>query len=367
MNKIYIFENTNSLHIEEALITMYSVFSGDYEVQFCLSDKAIQRVKKNDKIILNTINISKISSLLLFLKNIKNDDIVIYPTISVRNISLLYFLSFFINKNIYYIRNSNSWLKYANHQNNILFKLISNFTTFLKKRLLKKAYQIFVANSNLKNYLKLNDIKKTINIVPYKFFDKNNYYASVYTDRLSIVIPGGIDTSKKDLSLIRRATSNLTQSRKDKLTIVLLGKPNSEKDLVFCKEWKKEIGTSLVYFTNFIPDTKFSKILKEAHFVLGILTINYEDRYNKEIYGVTKDTGVDAQAISYGKPLIINKEFNVAKEIVTSSIGFENSDNLSKILEQIIMSENYNHLALIAMKNSEQLSLDNTINNLEGI
>jgi hypothetical protein len=367
MTKIYIFENTNSLHIEEALVTLRRVFKQNYEVQFCLNDKAINRVKNNTEIMGNVINISKIYDFVSFLKNIDRDDIVIYPTVSARNINLLYLMSFYINKNIYYIRNSNSWLKYSNHQDKIIFKLISNITTFLKKKLLKKSYQIFVANSNLKNYLEENQINKTINIVPYKFFDESNYTSNLDINNLKIVIPGGIDISKKDLLLIREATKSLTQDIKNKFTIILLGKPSRKEDLHFCEEWKKEMGKSLEYFTSFIPDSQFTNTLKESHFVLGILTIDYEDKYNKEVYGLTKDTGVDAQAIAYGKPLIINQEFKVASEIETSSIGFTNSHDLSKIIEGLVNSKNYNEVSLNAMQNSKQISRENIINKLKGI
>jgi hypothetical protein len=276
-------------------------------------------------------------------------------------------MSFFINKNIYYIRNSNSWLKYANHQNKINYRIISNIVTFIKKNLLKRAYQIFVANSNLQKYLNDNDIKNIVNIVPYKFFDIQNYNKINNSNTINIIIPGGIDISKKDLPLIKKAFGMTDKYIQEKIKISLLGRPSRDIDKQFCEDWKKEIGSSLEYFEKFVSDEDFSQKLKESHYVLGILEINYEDKYNKEIYGITKDTGVDAQAVAYGKPLIINAEFNVSKEIESSTIKFKNAENLANILTNIVEDNNYADIQEKALYNCKKLSLNNVKNNLKGI
>ena len=367
MNKIYIFENTNSLHIEEALITIYKLFKEKYRVRFCLNEKAMNRVINNNIIVENTHEITTFLDLIKFIRTIKKDDIVIYPTISTRNIALLFIMSFFIEKNIYYIRNSNSWIKYAKHQKSIKNRILSNMSTYLKKKILNKSYKIFVANGNLKNYLQNNHIAKKIEIVPYKIFDANKAKIVKYEDTYRFVIPGAIDISKKDLMLIRRATQLLNQKILEKIEIILLGKPSRDEDLDFCKSWKKEIGSSLQYFTSFIPDDEFTNVLSKSHFILGLLSIDYEDKYNKEIYGLTKDTGVEAQAIAYGKPLIINDDFKVITEIKNSSISFKDSEDLSKILCKIIENNNYEEIAEKAFTNSQKISLENIRKNLKDL
>lgn len=357
MNKIYIFENTNSLHVEESLITLKEIFSDKNEVIFCLNNKAINRVHDNNNIMESCIPMTSYLESINFFRKIDDNDLVVYPTISARNICILFVLSLFVSKNIYYIRNSNSWLKYSNHQKNILFKLISNITTFFKKKLLKKAYQIFVANSNLKNYLLSHNIENQINIVPYKFFDETNVKQLTTGTRFKFVVPGGIDLAKKDLTLIRSAVSYLSQSDMDKIEIILLGKPAKKSDLDFCNEWKKEVGNTLHFYTSFIPDNEFSNVMKDSHFVLSVLNIKHQDKYNDEIYGVSKDTGVDAQAIAYGKPLIINSEFYVVNEIETSSVGFDSAEHLSKIIKIYIDNNNYENIANKALINCKKLSL----------
>ena len=47
MNKIYIFENTDSLHVEESLKTLNEIFSKRYSVIFCLNEKSLSKVSEN--------------------------------------------------------------------------------------------------------------------------------------------------------------------------------------------------------------------------------------------------------------------------------------------------------------------------------
>jgi hypothetical protein len=367
MNKIYIFENTNALHIEESLETMFEIFSLKYDVIFCLGDKAVSRVNDNVGIMKHSIALNSIWKVLSFFRAIDENDIVIYPTISVRNSVLLFLLSFIVTKNIYYIRNSNSWLEYSRHKTDVVSRVLSNVTTFIKKILLKRAFQIFVANTNLKEYLESRGVVKKINIVPYKFFDKENISSVSENERFKFVIPGGIDVSKKDLELIRSATNILSKEDRERFTVVLLGRPANKLNHEFCKQWESDVGDTLKYYTSFIPDREFTTVLRECHFVLGVLNVNFKDKYNSEIYGVSKDTGIDAQAIAYGKPLIINTEFRVAKEIVSSSIGFDNALELAGIIKTQIYDGDYQDLSGKAIENSHNLSLENIVKQLKDV
>ena len=69
---------------------------------------------------------------------------------------------------------------------------------------------------------------------------------------------------------------------------------------------KKELKESLIYYNRFIENGEFDAVLREATVLLGVLNVEFQDRFNKEIYGQTKDTGIEAHAIAYSKPLIVN-------------------------------------------------------------
>lgn len=364
MNKkvIYIFENTNSLHVEESLQTLYEILSIKYDVKLCLGNKTIDRVKGNRLIMANMENLSGIKKIFYFLKQNGNKYPVIFPTISCRNISLVFLISFFIKKNIYYIRNSNSWLMYPKHTKGIDL-IVSYITTFFKRRMLRRAHKIIVANENIRDYLK-KTFGGNIEIVPFKYFNEKNCIHSQYFDKLRIVVPGSIDISKKDLFLIRDAMKLFSAAELKKIQVVLLGKPSDNKSSSFCEAWKKEAGDSLSFHKNFIPDGEFQKILQQAHCILGLFPIRYIDKYNQETYGESKDTGVEAQAISYGKPFIVNNDFAVVKKISSSSLLFIDSNDLASKIKSLLCPDAYERISLEALKNSRKFTINKIVDEL---
>ena len=368
MSRIYIFENTSSLHAEEALITTYNILNRlDYEVSLCLGPRTAQRVANNEFLMAkDVILVPSLGKLFKFISNVKKHDIVVYPTIAARNVVLLFIMNLFIAKNIYYIRSSNSWLKYSNHQGGFGVKTIRLITHYIKKYLLKNAFQIFVANANIKAHL-AQYTDKCINIIPYKLAE-DNLSSPKFQTPLTYLIPGAVDTNKKDLNQIRQATALLTPQELENVKIVLLGRPSNPVDVKFCNQWKSEIGDSLTIYDKFIPTEEFDGQLKNAHYIIGILTIDYQDKYNQEIYGVTKDTGVDAQAIAYGKPLIINKPFAILPEIASSSQLFGNPAELADIFKASMASPaHYDGLSQAAIDNSQKFTLDIIVSKLENI
>lgn len=368
MNKMFLLEVTEALHAEESLDTLHQMFKSKYDVKLCLGKKTLNKFSSKSKFDKEKVGLASFLFSLIF-KRLDKDDIVVFPTISVRNVSLVFLISLFSPKNIYYIRNSNSWLKNSSHAEGVFCRILTNYTTFLKKIMLKRAYQVFVANTSIKNYLLDNFVLNEINIVPYKFYIERNVKVKRKLDssKLNIVVPGAIHTDKKNLSLIRSAFNILDDEIKRKVTIVLLGKPSRKSDFEFCESWKSDAGDSLIYFNEFVSDEVFSDYMEESDCILGVLNINYFDKYNAEIYGLSKDTGIDAQAISYGKPLIINNDFNVINEIISSTLKFHDEKSLAACIFALEDNVYMNNISDEAILNCNKLSLDKVISNLVNI
>lgn len=370
MSKIYIFENSNYFHVEEALVSTYKVLKAlNFEIVMALGSIPLATISNNNFLMSkNIIPANGILNLLRFILSVKKDDIVVFPTITARNIIFIYFTSFIFSKNIYSLQSANSWIHLSDHPAAFHNRLIRRLLHFLKQRLLKSAFQIFVANTNIKCFLQKH-ILTPINIVPFKFYETDAVILP-FTTPVNFVIPGAVDLSKKNIHHIREATKKLNHADLEKIRIILLGGPTSPADKQFCKDWKTEIGDSLITYDNFIPTEEFEYQLKNAHFIIGALKVDYEDKYNKEIYGTTKDTGVDAQAIAYAAPLIINEPFKILPETESSSLTYDSSTKLANYLKKIPNDQKlFLDLQNQAMKNSQKFTLINIktkINNLSG-
>jgi len=362
--KIFIFENSNSAH-EEGIETVVKILNKlDYKIYLCLNKISIFRIKefKLDNYIEDIIDISNIIGIFKVLKLMKSCDLAFYNTISARNSFMLFMLSFLIKNNIYAVKNCNSWIKYSNHKGTFINKLVRFLSYKMKNNMMKRSYFMVVANTNTKKYLSLHT-KKNIEVIPYKYFDEKKV-AVDKSNYITFVVPGGIDLNRKPLFDIKNASSMLSVDELKNIQIILLGKPKNKTDELFCKEWKDDIGESLKYYNSFVSVQEYEYVLSHSTFILSNFNINFEDKYVKEIYGKTKDSGVDAQSICYGKPLIVNTGFIVVKEIVSSTTYYSNAEELYKIFSNIISNKNKN-LENIAFHNSMKFTIDRIAKNIK--
>lgn len=175
-----------------------------------------------------------------------------------------------------------------------------------------------------------------MSIIPFNMFDKNNVNTT-NNGKFTFVVPGAIDLKRKDLSLIRDAMYLFSKNELSKFKLILLGRPISEDDNAFVKNWKSDIGDSLVYYNEFIDDNEFNIVLKNADVIMGVLNINFQDKYgNREIYGLTKDTGIEAHAIAYAKPLFVNYDYQVDLCLESTTIKFKDINDCYRKMEDLI-------------------------------
>ena len=64
-------------------------------------------------------------------------------------------------------------------------------------------------------------------------------------------------------------------------------------------------------------------VIKDKEAVFKKTLLNFQDKYgNREIYGLTKDTGIEAHAIAYAKPLFVNYDYQVDICLESTTIKF---------------------------------------------
>lgn len=357
MKRLFIFENSNAPH-ETSIISAIKIFKSlGFHVVLCLNHKSIDRITQLDSLVnIKIVNISKFTGLVSFYKIYKNSDYVLFNTILLRNLFMVVIVSMISKHNIYYMRNINSWFHRPNNDNvNFKNKILGNILFFTKKVLLTKSTLLAVGSYNMQEYLLEKTNKKSF-VIPFNIFEKNKIHIQS-NDKYTIVIPGTIDLIRKDLNIIAEATYLLNDNELEKLDIILLGRPISEKDKLFVINWKKKIGSSLTYYDKFIKDDEFEKVLKNADIIMGTLNVNYQDKYgNQEIYGKSKDTGIEAHAIAYAKPLFVNEDYSVDKYLESTTLKYIDANDCYLKIRALSNKEivfDFNDL----IRNSENYSL----------
>lgn len=350
--KVYIIETSNAPHETSALNTLKIFDKKGYAPVLCLNSVSEKRVYKLIGEAYKDIKVTKISGLLSVLKlnrKINKEDYVFYNTILLRNLWNVLIISLFTKNNIFHLRNINSWFAKPKGKTSLKNKILGLLLHMSKKHILYRRAKFFAVGSyNMKEFLSTKSDKNTF-VVPFGLFREQEKESTIKKEKVfTFVIPGTIDLNRKNLSVIREATLLFNKQDLKKFKVILLGRPVRDSDKNFVKNWKEEIGSALKYYDEFIPDTIFENTLKDADIIMGVLNMNYQDKYgNEEVYGVSKDTGIEAHAIAYRKPLLINEEYEVDSFLKTLTIKFkEGKDCYNKMYLLMQKKEAMNNQAL---------------------
>lgn len=364
MKRFIIIENSNSAH-EEGIVSLVKLLKlkGLYVVLLLGKINLARAMELKLNQIADEIHpLRRYSSIFNVLNFRRCDDVIIYNTISVRNSVFTFVTSHGRGRNIYYIRNANSWLKYSWHYTSIIDYFTRNISTYLKKGMLKKAKMILVENSRLKDYLISHSVMN-VEVVPFKLYDEF-LQAPRLSTKVNFVVPGIVDFKTKRIDMVVEAFLSLDMEVRKRVQLTLLGRTKGVTEENKCREWKQLLGLSFVYFSSFVPVHDFSKIMSECDAVLSALIVKHRCEHFSEVYGLTRGSGVDAHAISHGLPLIVNYDFNVDSEYEASTIKFKDAEELSLIISQLVnFPENLDKLKSAAAVNAQNYSLVSIFSN----
>jgi hypothetical protein len=302
-----------------------------------LNSKSIERINKLGGINnIEIINISGLFGLSGFFKVFKRHDFVLFNTILLRSLLVTYIVSIFSRNKIYYLRNINSWFYRPTINKVTLKNRLLGIILHSVKKIIKKDAKFFIVGSfNMQNYLSLKANIPSF-VIPFNMIKGRQSYID-NSDLYTFVIPGVIDLKRKDLNRIKEATLLFNKDDVKRFKIILLGYPSNQTDLDFIIEWKNRLGPAIEYYDNFIDDGEFDRVLRGADIIMGVLNTSYQDKYgNREIYGKTKDTGIEAHALAYIKPLIVNSEYQVDKYMHSSSVKFTTPKDCYHIMKSLI-------------------------------
>ena len=165
---------------------------------------------------------------------------VIHNTISVRSSSVTLVVSIVSLRNIYYIRNANSWLEYSWNSSFWKHRLFALVSTAIKKRLLSYAYLLLVEKFSIQQYL-LNKQNLPVEVIPFGL-GRVKFNKKIKSEVLTLVVPGVIDCGRKNIHELCEAVGMIPVAQRQKIKLILLGKPKTKADLINCELWQKDLA-----------------------------------------------------------------------------------------------------------------------------
>ncbi len=363
-------------HVKFLYTMMRICKTKDTNVTIFTTKKIISRIKTylDDKskyeIILKEDNES-LSSFLKKVEKICNEkeiDLLFVNTIQMSSINIPPYISFRPKtKMIITIHVVNHWLKtkFAFGVKNIARVIDTNISIFLiRKIILPKFNAINVIYPPIKEYIKKNtNYKKQVFTLPFNFYDKTKKVEkSKKESKIRFILPGLIETYRRNYDLALNVFEKLFEKYGKKISLYILGKPvgtGGNRIIQRCEKLKNK-GYDILFSKGFIPEKDYNRISSESDIIFSPLNvITKRDSGIKEIYGKTEGSALPFEAIQYSKPLIVPQEFIVINEMKSSTLKYKSSEDLEKILVELIENNNkLEDLKKEACKNSEKFSLE---------
>jgi len=295
----------------------------------------------------------------------KNIDLLFVNTIHETIFDLARYLNFNPKcRKVLTIHHVNAWLKprLIFKPNKIIGTANTNLSLPLIKVILPRYDGINVIYSPLKDYIQKNlDYKKKIFTFPSSIFEVEQI-TKKDSDAVTIVVPGLIQKHRKKFEIILPVLKNLFKTYGNKIKVYILGRAVDSYGRNIQKEFEefKKRGYNIVTYHHFVEEKTFHRVIKESDIILAPIRIESKaDNEIKEYYGKTVGSGIIYNAIKFTKPIIVPSEFKMLKELETSTLKYDNFNELEKILTDYIEKPNVRKkLSFEAIKNAKNFSLE---------
>ena len=213
----------------------------------------------------------------------------------------------------------------------LIIKEFYGFEFIHRKQFIAKAtHYLFPSKNSLEyatNSYPINTLKTAI--LPFTF--RLDYPIATTDDRSKmIVIPGKIETKRKDFELIYSFAKQLVSILNDELELVFLGESLTieSNNLLEILRGLSTDKLKITFFNSLVDPITFEEYFSKADLVFCPMIVDTVFNLSKEKYGHSKVSGGVNDAIHYGKPIIISKEYPIDEAIVNECITFESIPDL---------------------------------------
>lgn len=288
-----------------------------------------------------------------------NLDITIFNTIPLGKSTLHYINYFKKNQGRKYIgiHNLNSWFTFGKKRVKNLIRL------YLKREILKKTSGIIVLNEQLKKNIKS---KTSIPVISFPFkIPIDSLNIKNLNSEVTFVIPGSVEEGRRDYRLLLLTFKKIIK-KQPKIKFIFLGQIKSQTVANMINDF--ELTSNVTYFKDYVDQQHFNKLMSNATFILAPLVKYFDRSFNTEVYGITKASGAEFDAIKYKKPLIIKSHYIVDSHMESSTMTFLDESDLQNIiinflsdnellesyLENALVNANYFTVDYLVSKNSKE-------------
>jgi glycosyltransferase involved in cell wall biosynthesis len=224
---------------------------------------------------------------------------------------------------------------------------IKNEKRFLNKAL-KKSDLLLFPDFPIKNYAEKIASKKfnhvQFDVLPFTFYTEQQKELNEINEKpVRIIIPGTINTHKKDYKSLLEALKMIRNELNFKTEFIFLGKLADSKALDMMKQFKNNENNqlSIKYYKNRVIQEEFNKEIQKADFFVLPINIRVNGNLSGEYYGISKISGSINDMIKFGIPAIITDNYPLNKDLEMISEYYNSEKDLAYKLKKWINEKRY--------------------------
>lgn len=154
-----------------------------------------------------------------------------------------------------------------------------------------------------------------------------------------VVVPGMVDVKRKDFQIVFRALEKVVthEGGDEAVELVLLGENKSIRGRVLVWRFEKRLkarGVKLVQFKNRVSNLQFEQFLESADLVIAPIKLGIRYKLWREIYGQTKLSGAEFDALKVSAPFLIPSSYGTAVS-TRGLIAYDSLEDLAHLIKEI--------------------------------
>lgn len=230
------------------------------------------------------------------------------------------------------------WLDLLRLLHQLIFRI-----PFWRRKLLKSMSCITVASGEMKNYLEEYCPERLLEYqilppLPLAFFECDFSPETRNTDAITITIPGSVNLISKHYDWIVQAFSELVNSQKRELNLILLGSAGTTtgKAVINRLQELRRNHLTITFFDTTVPQEKFDAIMSQTDFLILPMRPYLKLGICRERYGYSNISGGINDMIRFGIPALVPKYYPLPTALEGLVDTYENAKDLSRLLDQWI-------------------------------
>lgn len=212
----------------------------------------------------------------------------------------------------------------------IIKRQIFKFDYYYMHKLLKKVqYFTFLSDQNKEYFIsQRSDIKdKAVATFPLAAYNEDFIKLEI-TDKLIFVVPGTLESKRKDFKIIHKICEILSESEFDSEIVFAGLTTNQSSGFISRIKSLENKRLKITNFNYFLSHEEFDSIVKGADFLIFPMTKETNFKIFKEVYGKTKISGSIKDLIKFGKVSIMPSWYDLSDDLAELTFQYKNTKDI---------------------------------------